>query len=64
MTDSQELICFLLFDKLYDYTVRNCVVGGSNSDDGTRKNRVKVENYLKVVSAQLDPVSLSSSDFL
>ena len=54
MTASQEMICFLLFDKLRDYTVRNFVVGSSNSNDGTRKNRVKVENYLKVVSAQLD----------
>ena len=64
MTASQEMICFLLFNKLCDYTVRNFVVGSSNRDDGTRKTRVKVENYLKVVSAQLDPVSLSSSDFL
>ena len=29
------MTCFLLFDKLCDYTVQNFVVGSSNSDDGT-----------------------------
>ena len=37
MTASQEMTCFLLFDKLCDYTVQNLVVGSSNSDDGTYK---------------------------
>ena len=32
---SQEMTCFLLFDKLCDYTVQNFVVGSSNNDDGT-----------------------------
>ena len=36
-TASQEMTCFLLFDKLCDYTVQNIVVGSSNSDDGTYK---------------------------
>ena len=36
-TASQEMTCFLLFDKLCDYTVQNLVVGSSNSDDGTYK---------------------------
>ena len=35
MTASQEMKCFLLFDKIYDYTVHDFVVGSSNSDDGT-----------------------------
>ena len=30
-----KMTCFLLFDKLCDYTVQNFVVGSSNSDDGT-----------------------------
>ena len=30
-TASQEMTCFLLFDKLCDYTVQNLVVGSSNS---------------------------------
>ena len=34
-TASQEMTCFLLFDKLCDYTVQNLVVGSSNSYDGT-----------------------------
>ena len=34
---SQKMTCFLLFDKLCDYTVQNLVVGSSNSDDGTYK---------------------------
>ena len=46
---------FLLFDKLCDYTVQNFVVGSSNNDDGginrSRKERVKVENLLKVVGS-------------
>ena len=36
-TASQEIACFLLFDKLCDYTVQNLVVGSSNSDGGTYK---------------------------
>ena len=36
-TASQKMTCFLLFDKLCDYTVLNLVVGSSNSDDGTCK---------------------------
>ena len=31
---SLEMTCFLLFDKLCDYTVRNFVIGSSNNDDG------------------------------
>ena len=58
-TASQKMTCFLLFDKLCDYTVQNLVVGSSNSDDGTenkeRKKRIKIENYLKNVG-QFDPV--------
>ena len=58
-TASQEMTCFLLFDKLCDYTVQNLVVGSSNSDDGTYKTdkerSIKIENYLKNVG-QFDPV--------
>ena len=36
-TASQKMTCFLLFDKLCDYTVQYLVVGSSNSDDGTYK---------------------------
>ena len=36
-TASQKMTCFVLFDKLCDYTVQNLVVGSSNSDDGTYK---------------------------
>ena len=36
-TASQKMTCFLLFDKLCDYTVKNLVVGSSNSDDGRYK---------------------------
>ena len=36
-TASREMTCFLLFDKLCDYTVQNLVVGSSNSHDGTYK---------------------------
>ena len=36
-TASQKNSCFLLFDKLCDYTVKNLVVGSSNSDDGRYK---------------------------
>ena len=36
-TASQKMTCFLMFDKLCDYTVQNLVVGSSNSDDGTYK---------------------------
>lgn len=36
-TASQKMTCFLLFDKLCDYTVQNLVVGSSNSDDGKYK---------------------------
>ena len=32
---SQEKTCFLLFDKLCDYTVQNFVVGSSNNGNGT-----------------------------
>ena len=35
MTAFQEMMRFLLFDKLCDYTLQNFVVGSSNSDDGT-----------------------------
>ena len=35
MTASQEMTCFLLFDKLCDYIVQNFMVDSSNSDDGT-----------------------------
>ena len=35
MAASQEMTCFLLFDKLCHYIVQNFVVGSSNSDDGT-----------------------------
>ena len=37
MTASQEMTCFLLFDKLCDYTVQKLVVGSSNSNDGIYK---------------------------
>ena len=36
-TAPQKVTCFLLFDKLCDYTVQNLVVGSSNSDHGTYK---------------------------
>ena len=36
-TASQKVMCFLLFDKLCDYTGQNLVVGNSNSDDGRYK---------------------------
>ena len=53
------MTCFLLFDKLCDYTVQNLVVGSSNSDDATYKTdkerSIKIENYLKNVG-QFDPV--------
>ena len=35
MTASQEMTCFLLFDKLGNYTMQNFVVSNSNSDGGT-----------------------------
>ena len=35
MTASQEMTCFLLFDKLGNYTVQNFVVSNSNIDYGT-----------------------------
>ena len=35
MTAFQEMTCFLLFVKLWDYMVQNFVVGNSKSDDGT-----------------------------
>ena len=59
-TASQKMTCFLLFDKLCDYTVQNLAVGSSNSDDGTYKtdkerSTLKIENYLKNVG-QFDPV--------
>ena len=58
-TASQKMTCFLLYDKLCDYTVQNLVVGSSNSDDGTYKTdkerSIKIENYLKNVG-QFDPV--------
>ena len=58
-TASQKMTCFLLFDKLCDYTVQNLVVGSSNSNDGTYKTdkerSIKIENYLKNVG-QFDPV--------
>ena len=46
---SQKMSCFLLFDKLRDYTVQNLVVGNSNSDDGTYKTDKK-RNALKLKS--------------
>ena len=57
MTASQEMTCFLLFDKLCDYTVQNFVVGSSNNDDGTstcrsRQKCVAVENDLKPLLAK------------
>ena len=54
MAASPEMTCFLLFDKLCDYTVQNFVFGSSNSDDWTnrtRKKRVEVEIYLKVAGS-------------
>ena len=42
-----KMTCFLLFDKLCDYTVQNLVVGSSNSDDGTYKT-VKERSALKL----------------
>ena len=36
-TASQKMTCFLLFDKLCDYTVQNLVVRSSNSHHGTYK---------------------------
>ena len=36
-TASHEMRCFLLFDKLCDYTVQSFVVGSSNSDHGAYK---------------------------
>ena len=35
MTASEEMTCFPLLDKLYDYTVQNFIDGSSNSDDRT-----------------------------
>ena len=35
MTACQRMTCFLLLDKLCDYTVQSFVVGSANSDDGT-----------------------------
>ena len=35
MTAFQEMTCFLLFVKLWDYMVQNFGVGNSKSDDGT-----------------------------
>ena len=35
MTACQEMTCFLLFDKLWHYTVQNFLVGSLNGDDGT-----------------------------
>ena len=54
------MTCFLLFDKLCDYTVKNLVVGSSNGDDETYKtdkerSALKLKNYLKNVG-QFDPV--------
>ena len=46
-TASQKMSCFLLFDKLCDYTVQNLVVGSSNSDDRTYK-RHKERSPLKL----------------
>ena len=46
-TASQKMTCFLLFDKLCDYTVQNLVVGSSNSDDGTY-NTDKERSALKL----------------
>ena len=59
-TASQKMTCFLLFDKLCDYTVKNLVVGSSNGDDETYKtdkerSALKLKNYLKNVG-QFDPV--------
>ena len=34
---NHEMTCFLLFDKLCDYTAQNFVVGSSNNDDMERK---------------------------
>ena len=36
-TASRKVTCFLLFDKLCNYTVQNLVVCSSNSDDGKYK---------------------------
>ena len=50
----QEMTCFLLFDKLCDYTVQKFVVGISNSyiysDDGTYKtNQERRPLRLKII---------------
>ena len=37
MIASKEKTCFLLFDKLCDYSVQNFVVGSSNSDDAHKQ---------------------------
>ena len=64
-TASQKMTCFLLFDKLCDYTVRNLVVGSSNSDDGTYKtDKERSPLKLKIIertSASL--IQFHSSDF-
>ena len=64
-TASQKMTCFLLFDKLCDYTVQNLVVGSSNSDDGTYKadeerSALKLKIILRM-SASL--IQFHSSDF-
>ena len=46
---SQEMTCFLLFDKLRDYTVQNFVVGSSNNDDGTQTDQESSMLKLKII---------------
>ena len=46
---SQEKACFLLFDKLCDYTVQNFVVGSSNNDDGTLTDQERSALKLKII---------------
>ena len=64
-TASQKMTCFLLFDKLCDYTVQNLAVGSSNSDDGTyKKDKERSTLKLKIIkrmSASL--IQFHSLDF-
>ena len=49
MTASQEMTCFLQFDKLCDYTVQNFVVASSNSDHGTLTDLERSALKLKII---------------
>ena len=53
MTASQEMTCFLPFDKLCDYTVQNFVVGSANNDDGTQRDQEITALKLKIIQRLL-----------